>query len=57
MTNSANIGERDDAVILLSNAKGNLTAVINILVDGGYTVEPSLNKQHSKCDGGSYKAQ
>lgn len=36
---TANITDRDGAVAMMNNAKGNLSRVKNVLVDGGYTGE------------------
>lgn len=41
---TANIGDRDGAETMMINAKENLSEVINVLVDGGYTGEPFAEK-------------
>ncbi len=41
---TANVNDRDGAILMFESAKNNLTQVQNVLVDGGYTGEPFANK-------------
>lgn len=41
---TANVTDRDGAALMFETAKNNLTAVENVLVDGGYTGENFANK-------------
>ena len=41
---TANVTDRDGAIVMLSNAQDNLSSVSNILVDGGYTGENFATK-------------
>jgi transposase len=41
---TANVTDRDGAALMFEDAKNNLTAVKNVLADGGYTGEKFANK-------------